>query len=161
MRDSSGNYTDDEIETDDSLFNVYYIKIIMMALLPFLIFIGCYGIWYLIGLCQRSLSKTKSRAIASLVIVLFLVHPDIVQYMFSFGVGIPGIIIWGLGIPFFAALLLSQVKNKLNLPETKEKFGFLYRGYKKQFYYWETIIMYRKIILIFIQVFLQIYGVIS
>mmetsp|Transcript_9017 Transcript_9017/g.6792 ORF Transcript_9017/g.6792 Transcript_9017/m.6792 type:complete len:106 (-) Transcript_9017:66-383(-) len=83
MRDSSGNYTDDEIETDDSLFNVYYIKIIMMALLPFLIFIGCYGIWYLIGLCQRSLSKTKSRAIASLVIVLFLVHPDIVQYMFS------------------------------------------------------------------------------
>jgi len=66
----------------------------------------------------------------------------------------PGIIIWGLGIPFFSSLLLRAEKHHLNKLEVKEKFGFLYRGYKKQFYYWESVIMYRKILLILIQVFI-------
>src|SRR5438270_701492 len=30
----------------------------------------------------------------------------------------------------------------------KEKLGFLYNGYKLQYFYWEVIIMYRKILLI-------------
>jgi len=191
LRDASSNLTVEAIETDDSLFNVFYIKLIMMALLPFLVFISCYAIWYVIGCVRKNQKVTKSRSISSLVIILFLVHPDIVQYMFSifncyevdgesrvfenmaivcyegyfslfaFGVGIPGIVIWGLGIPFFAYLLLRQVKHKLELTETREQYGFLYRGYKKQFFYWESVIMYRKIILIFIQVFVQAYGVIS
>jgi hypothetical protein len=75
-------------------------------------------------------------------------------YVFAFGVAIPGIVLWGFGIPTFAFILLAREKDKLNKLETKEKFGFLYRGYKKQFFYWESIIMYRKIILIFISVFI-------
>jgi len=157
-----------------------------MALFPILIFVGCYIVWYFIGLAKTNLRHlTKQRAISSLVIVLFLVHPDIVQYMFSvfncynvdgesrifenlailceghyynifsLGVGLPGIIIWGLGIPFFAYVLLTTEKGRLNTVAVREKYGFLYRGYKKEFYYWETIIMYRKIVLIFVQVFIQ------
>ena len=66
----------------------------------------------------------------------------------------PGIIVWGLGIPFFALMLLTKVRKNLDSLETREKFGFLYRGYRNEFYYWEIIIMYRKIALIFISVFL-------
>lgn len=72
---------------------------------------------------------------------------------FAFGVGIPGIVLWGLGIPFFAFILLTLEKNTLNSIPTREKFGFLYRGYRKDFYYWESVIMIRKIILIFVAVF--------
>jgi hypothetical protein len=32
----------------------------------------------------------------------------------------------------------------------KEQLGFLYNGYRKKFYYWEVIIMYRKIAMVFI-----------
>jgi hypothetical protein len=46
-------------------------------------------------------------------------------------VAVPGIVLWGLGIPFFAFVLLSREKTTLNKIETREKFGFLYRGYKK------------------------------
>ena len=81
--------------------------------------------------------------------------------LFANGVALPGIIVWGLGIPFFALALLSQVRHKLKNIEVKEKFGFLYRGYKNEFYYWESVIMYRKIILIIVQVFISKYGVIS
>ena len=43
--------------------------------------------------------------------------------------------------------------------DTKAKFGFLYNGYRiPQAYYWEIIIMYRKIFVIFIQVFLGQLG---
>lgn len=68
-------------------------------------------------------------------------------------------IVWGLGIPFFGYLLLVKVRKFLDKIETRECLGFLYRGYRKEFYYWEVIIMYRKITLIFISVFVSTYGV--
>lgn len=34
----------------------------------------------------------------------------------------------------------------------KEKLGFLYNGYKIEFYFWEVIIMYRKIMMVVIAV---------
>ena len=65
---------------------------------------------------------------------------------------------WGLGIPFFAFLLLRMDRFTLDKIETKMKFGFLYRGFKKNFYYWEIVIMYRKIMLIMIAIILARLG---
>ena len=52
---------------------------------------------------------------------------------------LPSIIVWGLGIPFFAFALLSRVRNKLKNINVKERFGFLYNGYKKEYYYLSLI----------------------
>lgn len=41
----------------------------------------------------------------------------------------------------------------------REKFGFLFRGYQVRYFYWEIVIMFRKIALILIQSFLVQYGV--
>ena len=76
-----------------------------------------------------------------MVILLFLIHPNIVQYMFfdfkcydiedeirvindleiicwselhsffSFFIALPSLIIWGAGIPAFAFLLMRKVKD--------------------------------------------------
>ena len=81
--------------------------------------------------------------------------------VWSYGVAAPGILVWGLGIPTFAALLMFRDRHKLMHIQVREKYGFLFRGYKKRFFYWESIIMYRKILIIFIQVFLVRYGVIT
>ena len=70
-------------------------------------------------------------------------------------------VVWGIGIPFFAFLLLSKIRTSLDRIESRERLGFLYRGYRKEFYYWEIIIMYRKIALIFISVFVSSYGIIT
>jgi hypothetical protein len=69
--------------------------------------------------------------------------------------------VWGLGIPFFALVLLTKLRKNLDVLETREKYGFLYRGYRKEFFFWEIIIMYRKIALIFIAVFISAYGTIA
>lgn len=82
------------------------------------------------------------------------------HWLFSFGVAIPCLVVWGIGIPCFALIMLMRHKHSLTKIATKEKFGFLYNGYKVETYYWEIVIMYRKVIIIFISVFFQSYGVI-
>jgi hypothetical protein len=83
------------------------------------------------------------------------------HFFWAYCVALPGIIVWGIGIPLFAYFLLTADRKKLDTLEVKEKFGFLYRGYKKEFYYWEVVIMYRKIMMVVIAVVLQTYGVIT
>ena len=73
----------------------------------------------------------------------------------------PALLVWGIGIPLFAFILMTREKSTLEKIETKQKFGFLFRGYRLRFYYWEVIIMYRKIALIFISAFMVTYGVIT
>jgi hypothetical protein len=75
--------------------------------------------------------------------------------LYSLTIGVPSIILWGLGIPTIALIMLFQRRKDLHLMESKTKFGFLYNGYRiPRAYYWELFIMYRKIVVIFIQVFL-------
>jgi len=125
-----------------------------------------------------------SRVITTVAIVLFLFHPTISGYMFSnfkcveidgqkrikedleiecwslshnmwtYSVALPGLIVWALGLPFFAFLGLSFERKRLSMFDAKEKLGFLFGGFKKDFYFWEVVIMYRKVVVIFISVFI-------
>ena len=76
-------------------------------------------------------------------------------------IAVPALVIWGFGIPAFVWIVLARNKQDLDLVETREKYGFLYNGYKKKYYYWESINMYRKIAVIFVSVFLKLAGVIT
>jgi hypothetical protein len=53
-------------------------------------------------------------------------------------------------------VLLYLVRNRKELSEinTKLRFGFLYNGFKKSKFYWEFVIMLRKILIICIVVFI-------
>jgi len=82
------------------------------------------------------MQKLSSRTISSFIIALFLIHPDIIKYLlsiynchnvdgekrvydnmviicnegnynlFAFGVALPGLLAWGVGIPLFIIFLL-------------------------------------------------------
>ena len=80
---------------------------------------------------------------------------------FSFAVALPSIIVWGVGIPLFALLLLFRDRNNLEEISVKKKFGFFFRGYKSSFYFWEIVIMYKKVAVIIISVFVSTVGVIA
>lgn len=132
----------------------------MMALLPFILVVCSYGFWAIYSICKRISGTVSAKAISTLVIMLFLVHPNIVQYMFfdfkcldvdgeqrvqndlevfcwdsqhslfSYFVALPAILVWGLGIPFFAFILLFRARKDLDDLGTRERLGFLYRGYR-------------------------------
>jgi len=89
-------------------------------------------------------TDVSGKAMSTLIIVLFLVHPSLVQYMFydfkcldidgegriqddlevvcwnaehklySYFIALPSIFVWGLGIPLFAFILLSKVRFNLD-----------------------------------------------
>ena len=181
--------------SDDNDLNpirLFYQKMIIYALLPILVFIGNIGFWYIYySFKKNQVGKRAGRIAATVIILLFLIHPTIVRYMFSnfncldidddrriyddlevicwntehmnysLIIAVPSIVVWGFGIPFIAWVILNRNKERLDEIETREKYGFLYNGYKKQYYFWENVNMYRKISIIFVSIFLKLAGVIT
>jgi hypothetical protein len=70
---------------DSNVIRLFYQKMIMYALLPLLLAAGSAAFWYFYFWCKKSRSTEKraGRIISTLIILLFLVHPTILQYMFS------------------------------------------------------------------------------
>eukprot|EP01017_Pseudomicrothorax_dubius_P029438 TRINITY_DN3570_c0_g4_i1.p1 TRINITY_DN3570_c0_g4~~TRINITY_DN3570_c0_g4_i1.p1 ORF type:complete len:847 (+),score=213.39 TRINITY_DN3570_c0_g4_i1:3-2543(+) len=134
----------------------------------------------------------KSVTIASITILIFFMHPEIIfQAMSLFQctnvgdddhpylvlseayqvecwtpshikwllyLGLPSLIFWGLGIPLFVYRLLRVYREEIDSEEVLEKFSFIVKGYRKETYYWEVVVTYRKIFLIFISVMMTNYG---
>ena len=63
-----------------------------------------------------------------------------------------------MGIPVTAWIILYKSRRKLDKIDVKDKYGFLYNGYKQRLYFWESVIMLRKVAMIFITVFLSSLG---
>ena len=86
--------------------------------------------------------------------------------LFIAALGMPMLILWVLGIPFFAWFVLYRNRNLVMMPvqgasavmRNKKKvfesqMAFLYRGYKPSRYYWFLMEMARKVIIVAISVF--------
>ena len=64
----------------------------------------------------------------------------------------------GLGIPLGGIILVFINRNQLSSTHVLYKYGFLYHGYRQSTYYWEFIIIFKKIVMIFIKVFMATQG---
>ena len=62
----------------------YYVKLIFFALLPILLGIASVLFWFLYSWIRGSMFQMKDSFISTLVVLLFLVHPNIAKFMFSF-----------------------------------------------------------------------------
>lgn len=75
---------------------------------------------------------------------------------------LPSLMIWILVLPGFVVRVLRKNRTRLNDEDIVKKYAFVYNGYKDKFFYWEVVIMFRKILFIMNNVFsntveLQIY----
>lgn len=75
------------------------------------------------------------------------------HYNFTVFIVLPGLIIWGFMMPIFSLYFLSRNRKELFNLDIKVKYGFMYSGYGLKTYYWEFVIMFRKVILIMIFTF--------
>lgn len=170
--------------------NVIYQKLIMMFILPGLIVSISVLFWGFIGAKRNDFSIMRKQMVSTIIILLFLAHPNIVQAMFSMlscteidpgeswlvadpsircwqgehlfytlTIAIPGVAAWCLGIPTIALLLVVTNSRELKFIAVKAKYGFLYNGYRMERYYWEFVIIYRKVLIIFISVFVSTVSV--
>ena len=73
---------------------------------------------------------------------------DETHKLYTFTIALPGIIIWGLFIPIFGMLLTYKNRNRFDELEIKQRYGFITAGYTSKLYFWEFVIIYRKIFVI-------------
>ena len=167
-------------ENDD-----FYSKLIRMALLPLGLLILSSVLWAIYACVKRSTSILKNEMVGSATILFFLVHPSVIRSMFAalnceevdsgeywllslqlrcwlgahtkyaLTVALPSILIWGIAVPALILLFLYRHRTKLDDVSLRVKFGYLFNGYSSQKFYWEFIIIYRKLLLISIAVFLS------
>jgi len=78
---------------------------------------------------------------------------DTLHYRYAMAVALPSIILWGILTPSTALMLLIRYRKHLDDLNVKVRFGFLYTGYLAQKYYWEFVILYRKVLIIVFAVF--------
>jgi len=144
--------TDTKTEQEDSLLRIQYQKMVIFSFMPLLLASASYCFWLVRSKwLEGGFEVVKGKAISSLIIALFMIHPNLTQFMFdvfncyrideelrmkndlqivcykdyhlfwALSTALPSIIIWGLGIPAFAFLMLQAEKDKLHKMEAKEK----------------------------------------
>ena len=163
----------------------YFFKMIFYAVLPLGIFIISILVWICICLMKESYVQLKRELPLTMIVIFFLVYPNIVKFMFSHFactefdmlgkflndnysvecwndkhqrysviVALPSIIIWSVGVPTVVLIAMIKQRRYLYKEDNKIRFGFLFNGYKTSIFYWEFIIMYRKILIICVIVFI-------
>ena len=172
-------------------FRLFYSKLIFYSAFPVLITLLSLIFWLIFKIFARLSYYPFGRAISVMVIIMFLVYPTIVSLAFStlrcvdvdgdlrllddleiqcwssshtvlsLYVAIPSLVVWGLGMPFVWLLYFQRYRKEIDIISMREKWGFLFSGYKKSFFFWEIIITYRKVLIIFISVYLTTFGVIT
>lgn len=65
---------------------------------------------------------------------------------------------WSLGIPIATWAILYEEKLYLRSRDVLLKYGFLYKGFKGSSYFWESVIMLRKVAIIFVATLLSTWG---
>lgn len=74
-------------------------------------------------------------------------------------VALPSILIWSIGIPALMLVFLIKSRKTLHTVATRLRFGYLFNGYENHTYYWEFVILYRKIAIICVSVFLGNFSI--
>ena len=168
-----------------STFNPYYAKLILLALLPAICALFSLIFWLLWGKLRHSTHLKEKIIGSVVVQLFFfqpsLVKYNFSMFdcmelapgqsymtgdmsiqcwqsehlAYSLGLVVPSIAIWCVGIPLILLWSLFRHRNKLGDIEEKLKYGFLYKGFKSDRFYWEFLTMLRKMLIICTSVFLK------
>merc|ERR1712166_374958 len=63
---------------------------------------------------------------------------------------LPQILMFVLGLPLGAAVVLWRNRHNLNSPRTQFRWGILYAGYRDELYWWEITIVIRKLVMVLV-----------
>ncbi|KAK3248724.1 hypothetical protein CYMTET_41822 [Cymbomonas tetramitiformis] len=80
------------------------------------------------------------------------------HFLWVWLLGIPMTVMWGCGIPVAFYRVLTYHKDSLHKSHIVEAYGFLYIGYEIEFYYYESVVMARKMGLLVVTIFAQPFG---
>ena len=164
----------------------FFLQLGLYVALPLLV-AGVAWLWWLCT--KPRCKRKPDRTVAAVVVLLFLLHPLITTVVFqaffctqidgnprlvqqleqvcwqgahllwATCLGGAGLLLWVIGVPLFTGLTLREESSRLQTLRNRVRYGFLYKGYRESAYFWEVVVMARKVLLAFISVFLQSAGI--
>ena len=166
--------------------DIYYYKLLTAALIPIIIWSLSFIVWIVVCFFKETYKFIKREFFTSIIVLFFLVHPNIVKTIFSsfscreivgidywlvdnleiqcftqshykllLTISLPCIVLWGFGVPAVVLVIMVKRYKELGKDYNKVVFGFLYNGFKQRKFFWEFVILYRKIFIICITVFMS------
>lgn len=69
------------------------------------------------------------------------------HYFIAIYVAVPGICLWCIMFPAAIYVKMYSVRHKMGKLDVKIVYGFLYNGYKQNYWFWELIQLYRKMLI--------------
>jgi predicted outer membrane repeat protein len=70
-----------------------------------------------------------------------------------FTVALPCVALYVIGIPALGFRILHRNRYRLGTTAVQQRYSFLYRGYQHKWYFWEIVVVARKVLLVCIAVF--------
>ena len=107
-------------------------------------------------------TKLRSTSGAYVELNIFVVDPETscdstTHLWWKYGLGIPGIVVYVLGLPGAGYVLLRKFRHKLHEPRTRTRLGFLYDGFRPEHYMYELWVAARKVFVILVTTFSHVY----
>ncbi|CEM18091.1 unnamed protein product [Vitrella brassicaformis CCMP3155] len=65
-----------------------------------------------------------------------------------FVIGICGFLLWWIAPIIAAVIFLCQRRGRLSEPHMRSRYGFLYQGYRRRYFFWDSIFAVRRIAVI-------------
>ena len=161
----------------------FILKVFLSSLTPIIFVMGIVLFYMVTKLCFRQ--PIKRKIITCVTTLLFFFYPTITlmnlglfnciefngeQYLakdlavlcwkgthllWVIFLGLPMIAIWIIGLPVLGILILLKNKKKLRTSEIRSQYRILYLGLRDKTFYWESVNTARKLILLFINVFVK------
>ena len=150
-----------------------YFRHVVVSVMPLLqIALSC-AFWGAVALCRRHWRYVRDHNLSTVMSLMLLLHSTLSSSVlsvfscrtldngtwlqeslnlrcwedqhlfFALALGLPSLVIWVLGFPLaFVALLIGAPRDS---PVTKLRYGFLYNGYKPKLFFWEAVVILRKV----------------
>ena len=177
------------LEVSVSPVSLYYTNVMLTSVLPLALFLLCTLVWLLLGCCIALQNKPRKIGASAVIILFILHPTITKQMFSMFAcmdledghlwlysdlslrcwdaehirqiliLALPSITVWVIGLPALTLGVLIRKRFGLERENTKLMFCFLYKGYQRQRFYWEFVILYRKVALLTALVFLNIISV--
>ena len=131
-------------EMVEEFANIYVITYNALCARCFYVFMG------------NTLPNGESYMTASPDVIMGSHHHKILVAM-----GIVGLFTYVLGVPLILAAILFRAKQKDQLAKVSflRRYGFLYRRYESNYFWWELVLLARRFLLTAVLVFLQDFGI--
>ena len=166
-------------------FKAFYAKLIILALIPVICFVFSIMFWTLwrkLKNCQHVKEKLIGSIVVQLFFFQptiikynfslfncteittgdYYVTDDMSikcwdqsHRFYALCVAVPSIVVWCIGFPLILVYFLYKNRQDLADISEKLKYGFLYKGFKSNQFYWEFVIMLKKMLIISSSVFLK------